>query len=602
MLKLTIRWIIAAICLFSVNIIDAQHYDSFSIHSHNDYEQKSPFWNAYANGLTSIEVDIFLKNNTLYVTHTESEIVEHSTIQSLYLEPLLREAKSGKITDDIQLLIDLKSEAKSTLKEIVKVLKKYPELTSNPKISFVISGNRPAPENYSDYPGYILFDWQDVDNHPAANWDKVALVSVNFADYSVWNGLGRLTAEDKESVVSVIEKAHAGGKPFRFWGAPDTKSAWKAFAELGVDYINTDQPAASSEYLGSLKERTFTNTDYSVPYTPGFESDRTDGEIQNVILLIGDGFGLTQLSATIFANNNTSSITQLKSIGLMKTQSADDFTTDSAAAGTALATGEKTNNRTIGTDTEGKPLENITEFLDKHNFASGIITTDRIVGATPSAFYAHQKERSYSERIARDLLNSKISLLVGGGKTDFEAIVKQSKFTVVNQVQDIASSTADKVCWFMAPGGVPSVLKGRKDDLAQATKYGLEYLNDKKKPFFLMVEGAQIDWGGHANNTDMIITEGIDFDKAVTEAIRFADTHKNTLVIITADHETSGFSIPQGNIATSFIEGDFTTHDHTGVMVPVFAYGPHSDAFNGVYKNTDIFHKIITLLQLNERR
>src|SRR5690606_1556692 len=238
--------------------------------------------------------------------------------------------------------------------------------------------------------------------------------------------------------------------------------------------------------------------------------------------------------------------------------------------------------------------------LDKYNFTSGIITTDGIVGATPSAFYAHQAERSDSELIANDLLNSKISLLIGGGKTNFEDFVKQSKFTMVDQVQNISSSTANKVCWFMAPDDVPSVLEGRKNDLAQATKQGIKYLNNKKKPFFLMVEGAQIDWGGHANNTAMIVTEGIDFDKAVTEAIHFADTNKNTLVIITADHETSGFSIPQGNITTSFIEGDFTTHDHTGAMVPVFAYGPHSDVFSGVYENTDIFHKIVTLLQLNK--
>ncbi|SFW24044.1 alkaline phosphatase [Sinomicrobium oceani] len=601
MFKLTHVWAIAAICLSSVQTIDAQHYDSFKIHSHNDYEQKSPFWNAYANGLTSIEVDVFLKDKTLYATHAESEIIPNNTIRSLYLDPLSREVKAGKITDDIQLLIDLKSEAESTLKEIVNVLKKYPELTSSPNIRFVISGNRPAPENYNNYPEYIMFDWQDPDHRPGSNWDKVALVSVNFADYSVWNGLGRLTAEDKKSVVSVIEKAHSTGKPFRFWGAPDTKSAWKAFTELGVDYINTDQPAASSAYLRSLKERTFTNNGYSTPYIPDFEHDGKDQEIRNVILLIGDGFGLTQLSAAVFANNNTATITQLKSIGLMKTQSADDFTTDSAAAGTALATGEKTNNRAIGTGTEGQPLENITEFLDKHGFVSGIITTDRITGATPSAFYAHQKERSESARIARDLLRSKISLLIGGGKNDFEAVVKQSGFTVADQVKDITASTGEKVCWFMAPNEVPSVLKGRKNDLAQATGYGLEYLDNKQKPFFLMIEGAQIDWGGHANNTGMIITEAIDFDKAVTEAIRFADTHKNTLVIITADHETSGFSIPQGNIHTSFIEGSFTTHDHTGVMVPVFAYGPHSGTFTGVYENTEIFHKIITLLGFNEK-
>ena len=140
------------------------------------------------------------------------------------------------------------------------------------------------------------------------------------------------------------------------------------------------------------------------------------------------------------------------------------------------------------------------------------------------------------------------------------------------------------------------MLTGRGNLLAEATKNGLAFLSAKNKPFFLMVEAAQIDSNGHTNNIGGIVSEGIDFDTAISEAIKFADKNKNTLVIVTADHETSGLSIPQGNLEKQMIEGDFTTFDHTGTMVPIFAYGPQSDIFSGVYENSDVYHKMIKVL------
>ncbi len=135
--------------------------------------------------------------------------------------------------------------------------------------------------------------------------------------------------------------------------------------------------------------------------------------------------------------------------------------------------------------------------------------------------------------------------------------------------------------------------------LSEATRNGLQFFQNKNKPFFLMVEGAQIDSNGHLNNVSGIVSEGIDFDKAITEAVKFADKIGNTLVIVTADHETSGFSIPQGNLENNMIEGDFTTHDHTGTMIPIFAYGPHSQEFQGVYENSELFGKILKVLSIS---
>ncbi len=587
------------LCLLSLGFSYAQQ--PVQIHSHNDYEQNIPFWTALSGGLSSIEVDIFLRNGRLYATHEEHEIREERTIESLYLEPLKQALELGlPLPEKLQLLVDLKSEADATLGRLTEVLKAYPEITANNNISIVISGNRPSPEKYTGYPEYILFDYQSLER-PADEeiWEKVAMVSLSFRNYSEWNGLGRLTAGDYEKVKAVIDRAHAMGKPFRFWGAPDSKTAWKAFTDMGVDFINTDMPFRAAEYLNTLEQRVHYNTIASEIYVPTYASDGKEIPVENVILLIGDGNGLTQISSAVLANGGALTLTQLKNIGFLKTQSADDFTTDSAAGGTALATGEKTYNRAIGMGVTGKPLQNITELLSGHGFISGIITTDKMTGATPSAFYAHRKDRSETRGIAEDLLHSRLSMFIGAGKEDFGKEINRN-FKILNSLGDLKQSKTDRVGVFLSEGSLPGITEGREDVLAKAVTNGLEFLSAKEKPFFLMVEGAKIDSYGHVNNTAGIISEGIDFDRAITEALKFADRTGNTLVIVTADHETSGFSIPQGNMKEKMIEGDFTTNDHTGVMVPVFAYGPHSGAFRGVYENNEVFHKIIRVLKIED--
>lgn len=582
----------------------AQQRNKIKIHSHNDYRQTVPFWSAYANGLSSIEVDVFCKNDTLYVTHSEPDIRKGHTIANLYLKPLQKtvDLGLGSQQQKIQLLIDIKSESYSTLKKLISVLEEYPDIIHNERISIVISGNRPRVDDYVNYPNYIKFDYQNLDSIKNENaWKKVALISLDFKNFSLWNGKGGLTAIDNQKVSSVINMAHSLGKPFRFWGTPDSKTAWKTFKELSVDFINTDKPYVSSAYLKNLDDRTYYNKVISDVYRPTFATDKKNIAIKNIILLIGDGNGLTQISSSLLANGGNLTLTQLRSIGFLKTQSADDFTTDSAAAGTTLATGEKTFNRAIGVDTLQQPLINITEFLSEHNFVSGCITTDRMIGATPASFYAHQKDRSNINEIAGDLPKSKLSLFVGGGSENFQRSGMMADFDILDKVEDISSNKSNRIGYFISETDVPSVLEGRGNILAKATKHSLQFLSSKNRPFFLMVEGAQIDSYGHYNNVPGIVSEGIDFDRAITEAVKFADKMGNTLVIVTADHETSGFSIPQGDIGKGIIEGDFTTKDHTGTMVPLFAYGPRSQEFQGVYENSDLFGKILKVLDLKEK-
>ena len=399
-----------------------------------------PFWEAYANKASSIEVDIVLKNDILFVAHEAESINSKKTLKALYLKPISKAySLSGKERSNIQLLVDLKNKPYATLEKLIILLKEYKYLlkTGDKKgLSIVISGRRPAVSDYNKYPDFITFDYQKLDDIPQESWSKVGLISLDFKDFSEWNGKGRLTSEDYIKVNNVIQKAHAYQKPFRFWGTPDSKTAWKVFAELGVDFINTDMPYKATKYLKTLNDNIYKNALISKVYTPTFKSDKKNSRVKNIILLIGDGNGLTQISAATLANGGQLTLTQLKSIGFLKTQSGDDFSTDSAAGGTALATGEKTYNRAIGVDVDGNTIKNITEILDEHSFASGCITTDHITGATPAAFYAHQKDRSEIEKIAEDLAKSKLSLFVGGGKKDFSSN-KIAKFSDGHYIQTI---------------------------------------------------------------------------------------------------------------------------------------------------------------------
>ncbi len=575
---------IAFLLLLAVGALQAQDY---RVHSHNDYAQELPFWYAYSNRAASIEADLFLKNNELYVTHSEDEIQPEHTFQKLYLDRLQGLLQSGELRE-LQLLIDIKSEAYKTLDRLIAVLKTYPSLLESAKVRFVISGNRPKPAEYGKYPDFIWFDHQNLDELETINLDKVALISVDFKEYSVWNGYGRMTAPDLIKVKAAIGKAKSMGKPFRFWATPDTKTAWARLAKLGVGYINTDEPAFAKQYLDKLDENTFTKGTPVAIYQPKYAYDSST-QPKNIILMIGDGNGLAQISAALIANRGNLTVTGIKNIGLVKTASHDDLVTDSAAGGTAMATGTKTNNRAIGADAYGSALTSLVDITNEHGFNTAIVTTDAIYGATPSSFYAHQVERDNTKGIVEDLKHSKLEFFISGGQNQESSI----KDVFASQSLDSFTSLEEPTAVYLGDNKVPSVQNGRKNTFPTAVKKALEVLNATENPFFLMVEGAQIDNGGHSNSTSDIVEEMLDFDQAIAEALRFADDDQNTLVVITADHETSGFGIVGGNLSEGEVRGDFLTVDHTGIMVPLFAYGPQSQNFGGVYENTDIFQKIL---------
>lgn len=577
---------ILIVCLLGIGSLKAQTY---KIHSHNDYLQSVPFWKAYSSGVASIEVDIFLHNGSLLVAHDSEDLPKAKSLEELYLQPLVKSIELSLKPDSLQLLIDIKSDAYTTLDVLIEVLNSYPIIAEKKSIKLIISGNRPKESDYLNYPAFIYFDSRNLNSlQDARILNKIGLISLSFKDYTEWNGKGRLTKEDLQIVQQVVDRAHALGKPFRFWATPDSKTSWKVMTMVGVDFINTDQPFECSQYLRTLPSRLYTNEMFSEIYKPAFKVDGIDKAPKNIILLIGDGNGLSQISATSIANGGHLSLTQLKKIGFIKTHSSDDLTTDSAAGATAMATGKKVPNRAIGVDSTGNSIPNLTEVLDEKGFSSALITSDEITGATPASFYAHQKDRSMSQEIFEDFTKSSVDIFIASPGSNMNQS-PLGNFKLVNEIDDLKEKSKGRVGFFFSSDTTPV-------PLCVALINVIENLEKRNQPFFLMVEGAKIDSYGHANNISGLVKEGIAFDRAIAEALKFADADENTLILITADHETGGLTIPQGNLKQNRIEADFTTDDHTATMVPVFAYGPRSQQFQGVYENSELFEKILNVI------
>lgn len=223
------------------------------VHSHNDYAQKEPFWLAFKAGCSSLEADVILNDGQLMVAHNAEDSKAENTFEYLYLKPLLEIYESPEYIDfDLQILIDVKTKAESTLKVIVAELEKYSVLISGgntkKKVNFVVSGNRPDPANYEDYPDFLSFDYQTVKDWPE-NMGKVALVSLPFYLYSHWKGIEVLPEKEAIKLKSLIDLIHSKNKKVRFWATPDTELAWQTMCELGMDYINTDHPTECFDYL-----------------------------------------------------------------------------------------------------------------------------------------------------------------------------------------------------------------------------------------------------------------------------------------------------------------------------------------------------------------
>jgi alkaline phosphatase len=590
------------------------NYSANTGHSHNDYQQNIPFLQAYYAGMGSIEADVFLKNGRLLVAHEEKETDTLRTLDQLYLKPIaeLYLKNNGKIypVEDkrLQLVIDIKARYDLVIPVLLKEIKAYRQIfdqhLNKNAVRIVISGDMPPPEKFTDYPDYIFFDGRPAVNYSTRQLQHIAMISDNLGSYASWNGKGTPTPQDREKLALIVKKAHDQHKPFRFWGTKDSPNTWLELEKLKVDWIGTDHPEQLQQFYARRDKLEYVNPKQYPVYQPEYKIDGSRKKVKNVILLIGDGMGLAQIQAGLTANFGSLNLSMFRHIGLSRTEAVNSDITDSAAGGTAMACGEKTNNRYIGVNAAGRPMRSIPDTLSTYGIKSGIISSGDITDATPAVFYAHQPERSMSYAIAADFAESHVDILVGSNRKSFtenpdkmlmDKLLKKG-FSYAKSLTEFKTAKEGKQLVLLDDSVCRPVKDGRGDLLKTALEKTVSLLSMNKMGFFIMAEGAQIDYGGHANDLPYVVTELHDFDRTIGEAVRFADQDGETLVIVTADHETGGLSFLDASYQKGMIRGNFSTDDHTNIMVPVFAYGPGADSFMGIYKNTEIYHRIIQLI------
>ena len=355
-----------------------------------------------------------------------------------------------------------------------------------------------------------------------------------------------------------------------------------------------------------------------------------------VILLIGDGMSASQITSYRLLKegpNGRIAVDNFPISGIVLTHSADAIITDSASSATAYSTGSKTKNGFLGVDQEGRILENLTEKLDNFGFISALISTSEVTHATPAAFSSHVDSRRNTDEISSQMLESKVATILGGGRKFFlsaenggkrkdkrdllEEAKKSHKILMHKHELDITGITpSDRILGLFADEHLRDEENpdnhSSEPTLTEMLRFSLERaeaaIDDQCRGSFIMVEGSQVDWAGHANNIDYLERELKEFDEATRYALEYAKKNPDTLVVVTADHETGGLLIEP--IALSYYTGNnikfsFNTAigggSHTGVPVPVYAYGPGSLNFSGTLDNTDVYRAILSALDLTEQ-
>lgn len=328
------------------------------------------------------------------------------------------------------------------------------------------------------------------------------------------------------------------------------------------------------------------------------------GELRNVILFIGDGMGFNQIEAAgMYKNGNSGNLTfeTFPYQGKVLTSSASSSVTDSAAAATAMATGRKVNNGVISMayPGDGSELKTILEYFKELGLATGLVTTTVITHATPAAFAAHVPNRNNYSEIASDYFNILPNVLFGGTGDGYginSLIAAQAGYMVVNDRETLFSLDTEKasmVSGQFGEGHMPyeydEFTGTNLPHLSEMTEKALAILDNNTFGFFLMVEGGRIDQAGHISNIERNVFETIAFSEAVGRAIEWAEARTDTLIIVTADHETGGLGIIENNGIGNFPTVFWKTTSHTDAKVPIFAKGFNAHLVNGVMENTEVF-------------
>ncbi|MBQ8854531.1 MAG: alkaline phosphatase [Bacteroidales bacterium] len=363
---------------------------------------------------------------------------------------------------------------------------------------------------------------------------------------------------------------------------------------------------------------------------------------KNVIYLIGDGMGFGAVSSLLLSEDEVTGFEQAPVIGLSETCSADNYVTDSAAGGTALATGTRTNNGFVGADPQGNQLTSILRKAQTMGKKTGIVVNTTLTEATPASFYAGVTSRKMVFDIAKQFTESEVDVAIGGGldhfisrpdSLDLTATLIEKGYDVYLNWETVLKTDSEKFVGILPlydlhrrekNNGTASAAEGQEVCLAaqlaalneeaeathlsepevyleKATVKALDILSrNNKDGFFLMIESAVIDGYGHNNDSDGMIVEMKEFNRTLQNMIDYVNNHPETLLVVTADHETGGTGVyynghNPGNEGPLKLR--FSTSGHTGTVVPVFAYGSGAEAFGGIMKNTDIPKKIEALMK-----
>jgi len=384
---------------------------------------------------------------------------------------------------------------------------------------------------------------------------------------------------------------------------PDNKLVISVLLVVFIVFSAYSQEEYKDPKNKALKETYSGGPSYEVQYYTQTKSKKNP---KNIILMIGDGMGLAHVYSAMTANRGHLFLENFKNIGFSKTYSSDDYITDSGAGGTALATGVKTYNGAIGVDSDKKPVPSIRDLAEKRGLKTGLVSTSAITHATPASFIAHTPSRGNYEDIAAEFLKTNIDVFIGGGIKNFEERkdgrnlskdLKEKGYQVLYNISDIQKVKSGKLAGFTAQEH-DSPMPERGDVLVPATETAISLLAQGTNGFFLMVEGSEIDFLAHENITPGVVLETLDFDRAIGAALKFAASNSETLVIVTADHETGGMTINGGDYKTGMVTAKYTSGEHTGIAVPIYAFGPGAEQFTGFMENTDIAKKMMKLLKL----
>lgn len=361
-----------------------------------------------------------------------------------------------------------------------------------------------------------------------------------------------------------------------------------------------------------------------------------------VFYFIGDGMGFTSVALTEYYNGYANhlwgavplSFTTFPILGTATTFSESNLITDSAAAGSALATGEKTSNETISMSSDSsRELKSIATVAKEKGFKVGITSTVGLNHATPAAFYAHNSDRHNYYEIALDICDSGFDLFAGGGLIDHDGtngdrrsafeIISESGYSIAEGMEEFLKirDKGQKIFLIQEEGDekecLPYAIDAEEDDLSHAdlVKASIACLYEEErsdKGFFIMSEGGKIDWACHANDAKSAVLEIMSMAEAVEVALEFYRQHpEETLIVVTADHETGGLAMGdesgynlyfeklKGQKSSKYMPANnsgakigWTTKDHTGANVPIYAIGAGSELFGGRMDNTDIPKRI----------